>query len=308
MTTARLSLRTLRTLELDPVADIKYFSAASGMWVDGQDLYVVADDELVLGIFSLQDSGPGRTSSILAGKLPDDPKQRKALKPDFESLTCLPACARYPHGALVALGSGSTEQRKRGMLWPFVSAGKLAEAPRLFSLQALYAPLEETFADLNIEGLTIHGDIFRLWQRGNNRHPHSALIDYRLDGLYRLLDTDATPTELLPQHVEHFDLGLAAGVPLTFTDAFALDDGRCLFTAAAENTDDSYRDGECVGAAIGLIGADRRLQNIWPLQPVHKVEGISVQQADDGRLRILLVTDADEPQVPALLLETWLAM
>lgn len=308
MTLSVLPLQVLRTLELEHAGNRRCFSAASGMWVENDTLYVVADDELELGVFDLQSQQPGRALSIIPGELPDDPVQRKKLKPDFESLTRLPVCSRYPHGALVAFGSGSTEQRKQGMLWPFAAPGQLAEAPLLFPLQALYGALEEEFADLNIEGLVIQGDSFKLWQRGNNLNPQSRVVEYRLDDLYALLDTQTGATAIQPQHIEHYDLGLAEGVPLTFTDAFALDDGRCLFTAAAENTDDSYRDGECVGAAIGLIGPDRQLQGIWPLQPVHKVEGISAQKVPDGQLRVLLVTDADDPQTPALLLETWLSV
>lgn len=303
-----LSLQVLRTLELEKTDGKCYFSAASGMWVENDTLFVVADDELELGVFALHSQQPGQTLTIIPEQLPDDLKQRKQQKPDFESLTRLPASSRYPHGALIALGSGSTQQRKQGMLWPFLAAGKLAAAPQLFPLQALYGPLEEKFADLNIEGLTIQGDCFKLWQRGNNLNLRSAVAEYRLDDLYGLLDAQAGVADMLPQHIEHYDLGLAGGVPLTFTDAFALEDGRCLFTAVAENTDDSYRDGECVGAAIGLIDENRQLQGIWSVEPVHKIEGISVQKVADGRLQVLLVTDADDPQVPALLLETWLPM
>lgn len=306
MTLSVLPLQIVRVLELEQAGARRCFSAASGMWVENETLYVVADDELELGVFAWQSQQPGRTLSIIPGELPDDPARRKELKPDFESLTRLPACERYPHGALVAFGSGSTDQRKRGMLWPFAAPGQLAEAPQLFSLQALYGPLEQEFADLNIEGLVIQGDSFKLWQRGNNLNPQSSVIEYRLDDLYVLLDGQADVAAIQPLYIEHYDLGLAEGVPLTFTDAFALDDGRCLFTAAAENTDDSYRDGDCVGAAIGLIGPDLKLQGIWPVQPVHKIEGISAQKEPDGRLRVLLVTDADDPETPALLLETWL--
>lgn len=308
MSMSVLSLQVLRILELEQAGKNRCFSAASGMWVENDTLYVVADDELELGVFDLQSEKPGRALGIIPGELPDDPAQRKKLKPDFESLTRLPACSRYPHGALIALGSGSTELRKQGVLWPFVSSGQLAEAPQLFSLQALYGPLEKEFADLNIEGLVIRGDSFKLWQRGNNLNPQSSVIEYRLDDLYALLDGQAGVVSIQPQRIEHHDLGLAEGVPLTFTDAFALDDGRCLFTAAAENTDDSYRDGECVGAAVGVIGVDGQLQGIWPVQPVHKIEGISAKEMPEGQLRVLLVTDADDPETPALLLETWLSV
>ena len=78
-----------------------------------------------------------------------------------------------------------------------------------------------------------------------------------------------------------------------------------MFTAAAENTDNSYLDGECVGAAIGLIDAQRQLRWLRPVLPVYKLEGISAQQVDD-QLQIYLVSDADNPDIPAQLLETYI--
>lgn len=299
-----LELRSVRELLLASSCMQTHLSAASGMWIIANTLYVVADDELVLGMFSMLDTEPGQALTIIAGELPKDAKQRKATKPDFESLTCLPGCARYTYGALLALGSGSTEQRKRGMLWPFDAQQQLVDKPQLFNLQALYQPLEQVFADLNIEGVVIQGDCLKLWQRANNQYRDNAVIEYSLADLYAVLDAEQEIGNLQPQRIDYYDLGEVAGVPLTFTDAYALEDGACVFTAAAENTDNSYLDGECVGAAIGLIDAQRQLRWLKPVQPIYKLEGISAQQVDK-QLQIYLVSDADNPEIPAQLLETY---
>ena len=301
-----LELRSVRELLLGGSCAQPHLSAASGMWIAGHTLYVVADDELVLGMFSMLDTEPGQTLAILAGELPKDAKQRKAAKPDFESLTCLPNCADYPYGALLALGSGSTEQRKRGMLWPFDAQQQLVEKPQLFNLQALYQPLEQVFADLNIEGVVIQGDCLKLWQRANNQHRDNAVIEYTLADLYAVIEEKNETLNLQPQRIDYYDLGEVSGVPLTFTDAYALEDGACVFTAAAENTDNSYLDGECVGAAIGLIDAQRQLRWLKPVQPVYKLEGISAKQMGK-QLRFYLVSDADNPEIPAQLLETYIS-
>lgn len=298
-----LKLRIVRDLLLNNAAAQPYLSAASGMWIVNNTLYVVADDQLQLGVFSLLDTEPGDALTIISGALPTDGKQRKALKSDFESLTGLPASAEYPYGALLALGSGSTELRKRAMLWPFNQQQKLVDKPLLFSLQALYQPLEALFGDLNIEGVVVQGDCLKLWQRANNQLRDNAVIEYCLSEFYRLIDAQPQDVESIqPQHIERYDLGEVAGVPLTFTDAYALPDGMCLFAAAAENTNDSYLDGECVGAAIGLIDQRRQLRWIKAVQPTYKIEGISAQQVA-GQLKIYLVSDADNPSVPAELLE-----
>lgn len=299
-----LQLRPMRKLMLNSSCTQAHLSAASGMWIVGQTLYVVADDELVLGVFSMLDSKPGQALTIIQGELPSDAKLRKAAKPDFESLTCLPICARHPYGALLSLGSGSTEQRKRGMLWPFDAQQQLVGEPQLFNAQALYKPLEQVFADLNIEGVVIQGDCLKLWQRANNQHPDNAVIEYKLSDLYAVINAQLETLNLQPQRIDYYDLGEVAGVPLTFTDAYALEDGACVFTVAAENTDNSYLDGECVGAAIGLIDAQRQLRWLKPVQPIYKLEGISAKQVDK-QLQIYLVSDADNPEIPAQLLETY---
>lgn len=303
MPTEPLTLRSVRELLLNKTTGKPHLSAASGMWIYNDTLYVVADDELVLGVFSMQNDQLGQTLTIIPGALPQEAKQRKAAKPDFESLTYLPASAMYPHGALLALGSGSTEQRKRGMLWPFNQQQQLVPAPQLFDLQPLYQPLESVFADLNIEGVVIQGNRLKLWQRANNQQRNNAVIEYPLADVYAVINAQQQILNLQPQRIDYYDLGEVAGVPLSFTDAYALEDGACLFTAAAENTDNSYLDGECVAAAIGLIDAQRQLRWLKPVQPIVKIEGISAKHLGD-QLQILLVSDADNPATAAQLLET----
>lgn len=299
-----LTLRVVRELLLDKSYAQAHLSAASGMWIANGTLYVVADDALELGVFAMHSKLPGHTLTIIPGTLPSDAKLRKAAKPDFESLTFIPASEHYPSGALLAFGSGSTVQRKRGMIWPFNAQHELVDKPQIFDLKALYEPLEQVFADLNIEGVLIQSDCLKLWQRANNQHRDNAVIEYDAALLYALiLAKPQDNLNLQPQHIERYDLGEVAGVPLTFTDSFALPDGACLFSAAAENTDNSYADGECVGAAIGLIDQQRQLRWIRSVSPTYKIEGISAQQ-QGSQLQVWLVSDADNPNVPANLLET----
>jgi len=73
---------------------------------------VVADDELHLGVFHATDAGPGHLMRLFPGRLPHPKAARKARKPDAEALTRLPPFAGCPHGALLAIGSGS----KRGWM------------------------------------------------------------------------------------------------------------------------------------------------------------------------------------------------
>lgn len=104
-----------------------------------------------------------------------------------------------------------------------------------------------------------------------------------------------------PLRTTLFDLGmLVDGVPLGFTDGAAVPGGAggWFFSAVAENTDDSYADGECVASAIGWVGADGELLRMAALKGAPKVEGIAL----DGETRLLMVTDADDPERASRLL------
>ena len=98
-----------------------------------------------------------------------------------------------------------------------------------------------------------------------------------------------------------FPLGTFEGAPLSFTDGAALGGGAFAFTAVAEAADDSYADGACVAAAIGIIDGNDRMHSLWQLEPPLKVEGIDARLTDKA-LELMVVTDADDASVPAQLL------
>ena len=103
-----------------------------------------------------------------------------------------------------------------------------------------------------------------------------------------------------PLAIQCVDLGGTGGIPFTFTDAAALPNGDMVFTAVAEDTEDSYNDGPCAGAAIGILESDGHLRHLLRLDPIQKIEGVDAR-LDGNVIRLLLVTDADDPNVPASL-------
>lgn len=274
-----------------------HLSAASALVRTGGYLYVVADDELHLGVFDEKGLQPGRLLQLFAGELPLTKAERKAAKPDLEALALLPAGEGLDHGALLALGSGSTLTRQTGVLLALDAVGAVAGDPRLLDLAALYAPLRERFSDLNIEGAFLLGEQFILLQRGNQGGSANAVVRYAWSDLRACL-IDATAAAPTPQAIDVMQLGELDGVALGFTDGAALAGGRWLFSAVAENTTDSYQDGACVGTLIGLVEADGAVQRIAELDGRWKVEGIALDEAGD----LLLVTDADDPATAASLL------
>lgn len=299
-----LQTRILRELHVDGapgVTGLAHLSAASGLVKLGNRLFVVADDEHHLAMFELSNTAPGRLVPIFDGELPLRHKARKAAKPDCEALLLLPAFGSYPHGALMAIGSGSRPSRQRGVLLALDIVGEIRGKVRTVDLTPLLAPLHEHFADLNLEGAFVHGDTLSLLQRGNSSSAINARIDLSWLDLQRwLADSGPVPG---PASIIRFELGEIDGVPLTFTDAAALPGGDWLFSAAAEDTSDTYSDGICAGSAIGLVDAGGTIRALERLSLNCKVEGIAAWIIGE-EIELLLVTDADDRRMPALLLST----
>jgi len=264
-----LQLRQLATLHL---------SAASALVCQGQNLWVLADDALVLQRYNLNGDWQAELT-LLPDELPADAKQRKRLKPDFEALLSLPG------DGLLALGSGSTERRCRGCL---VESGSV----RVIDLSPLYGALAEHFQDLNIEGGAVfHGQLL-LAQRGNGRGRENALVLLDLPQVLRDLQDGQLSAAAL-QRIVPLQLPELDGVPLSLTDLSMAPSGTLYFTATAEATDSSYLDGACVGSVLGRFDAQLAIVELNRLTPVVKIEGLAFQA--DGRP--LLVADADDPTI-----------
>ena len=277
-----------------------YLAAASGLVRVGEWLYVIADDEVSLGIFPAAGSAPGRRLRLFDAATPPGAALPKAVKPDLEVLTHLPAAAFPPHGALLALGSCSTPARCWGVLVPLSEEGTPG-VPQLVDLAPLCARLSRELPTLNLEGAAVVGGVLRLLHRGNGRSGGNASIDLDLPGLLAHFAAPAALPDAVLRNVLTHDLGWLAGIHLTFTDASPLPDGRLVFSAVAEDAPDAYVDGPCAGAAIGLLDADCRLISLEPLHPTLKVEGVHAT-AEAGRISLLLVADGDDPQQAAPLL------
>jgi len=296
-------LRKLRELDVKaPTAPERpaYVSAASGLVVVGSQFYVVADDEMCLGVFPLIGNEPGTWSKIFAGDLPTDKAERKHVKPDLESLLLLPPLDRSAQCALFAIGSGARSTRSRGALLPLDADGAIAGPTKSIDLSLLFAAFARQVGELNIEGAVVLNDKLQFLQRGNKGAGINALIAVALSEALRSLAEGHTP-ELSFNHRE-YELGSIDDIPLGFTDAAALPDGRIVFTAVAEDTDNSFSDGRCAGACVGILAADGQLQGMQRLQPSVKVEGIDAR-VRNGRTQLLLVSDADDTSVPASLYE-----
>ncbi|MFN3436892.1 MAG: DUF6929 family protein [Acidovorax sp.] len=283
----------------------QHLSAASGLVRSGPTLYVVADDELHLGVF--EDTvaagaapGPGDLVRLLEGDLPPEAAPRKKAKPDFETLARLPALPGCPAGALLALGSGSTTNRETAVLLGLAGPGRLSGRTAIVSLSRLYAPLRKRFADLNIEGAWVADGHLHLLHRGNQSDARSACIRYDWSGIAPwLAGLQAQPPEI--KNLQVLDLGSVDGVALSLTDGVPLEGGDWMFSAVAEDTRDSVADGACVASALGVVTADGNVRRLAHLYGAPKVEGIAVQREGNDWL-VTMVTDPDDRAVASQLL------
>jgi hypothetical protein len=278
MTQTPLALRTLAALDV---------AAASGIAMRDGKLYVIADDQRELAVYTLAGVRCGNIV-LQPGALPDDPAERKRQKPDFEALLSL------PDGSLLALGSGSAPGRDQGALVRF-DAQTISVAA--IDLSDLYARLRSELPELNIEGGTVWQGELYLASRGNGPHRDNALI--RLD-LARASEA-LRHSRALPAHaaldLQRVLLGELRGVPLGLTDLAVLQ-GQLLFAAAAEATESTYDDGACAGSVLGALTPAGLAGDVIEVCPRVKIEGVCAQPGSG----LWLVADADDPRARAPLM------
>lgn len=221
----------------------------------------------------------------------------KHLKPDFEAAcpVSLPGT-----GGVLLLGSGSTSGRMRASLVT-LPAATFAVAGLEPVYRDVAAALGLRREQLNLEGACAIGDRLRWFQRGNlAAGKPTASVDVDLAALLTLVTGADPAARVTVGHPRFYDLGAVGGVALAVTDAVALADGRVLVSAAAEDTPNAVDDGPVVGAALALLD-DREVLAVAalpaPAGEIHKVEGLAVRATTADGLRLLAVSDDDDPAV-----------
>lgn len=247
--------------------------AASGLVIFSGKFFIVSDDEI-----SLLHGIPGRkfeTLKLWDHILPEDPKKRKKVKPDFECL--------YLDGLkLYLIPSFSKKNRDQGAVVDLGKKGKIL-SHQILDLSALQKKLDKEIPDLNIEGGIMKNKILHLFQRGNGKDGTNSII------LCDDLSSDRFDIRKmkLPDH---------KGIPLTVTDA-TLKGETIYFTAVAEDTDSTYLDGEVVGSYLGTLDEKLKVSTLRELNFSGKPEGLSFDE--NGSL--FFVTDDDSREKPSRL-------
>ena len=294
-----LQLTKLRDLDVEaPSAPGRHphLSAASGVVRRGGFVYVIGDDELHLGVFSLSATEPGRLRRVFPGELPGDAAERSGVKPDLEALTVLPPFADHPYGALLGLGSGSAPERDRGFVCALAADGSIAREPDVIDLGPLYRLLREHVAELNVEGAATMGEQLWLLNRAKAGNGANMVAELSLSQLMGSLRDDLRLDAQELENVRAYDLGEIDGIELTFSDATPIADRLLVFTASAEAEDGGIR-----GSVVGTLGLDGRVQRLRTIDRRWKVEGVHAT-IDTGVLDFTFVCDQDDPEEPSPLL------
>ena len=255
-----------------------FISAASGLVVHANKIFVISDDENFLGIYDFE-TQTGLKSILFHELLPDDKLLRKKQKGDFEALIDLPLLKK-----LLVVPSGSTQQRVRGAL--LFENGDFAQE---INFAPLYSLLAQQIEEINIEGGLTFQDELWLFQRGNGVGNKNALIVLNL--------TDFLSQQPLQPRVLAISLGLLNNVPLSFTDATKAD-GLILFLAVAEDSQSTYLDGTVVGSVLGLMNKSGEILETMVIETTSKPEGLSYNPLEKC---FYIVTDDDDSTRPASL-------
>jgi len=279
--------------------------AGSGLAWFGGKIAVIQDDANFIALID-PDSGQVEALALPEGegglRQFDDGRGNKRYKLDLEACVSVPVTNGE---ILVALGSGSSEQRDRVVLVNPTGHAKRLDATGLY--ERLRSEKAFSGSEMNIEGAAFIDRRLRLFNRGNGAWrdgipPRNASCDLLWDELHTYLqDPSFHPVPSL-LNITQYELGELGGTSLTFTDSATIG-SILLYTAAAENSPDALTDGAVTGSVVGIlreaVGRWIELRDTQGSLIREKIEGICPAREDNGR--IWLVVDADDPTRPTLL-------
>ena len=284
------------TLQLLQFLLLANFPSGSSINYYENKLYLLGDDARTIIVL---DTHYRLLDSL---RLFDYPEKRipKSQKIDLES-SAIVTIAGNRH--LVALGSGSTNDRKKILLVPLTTGGTIDHSKPVISKSTLVFVDRLTKGGVkvvNIEGATIMGRSLILANRGNRNDPSNYIIITAEDFWSRQREATLriVPIELKGSHRE--SLGISELFYVESKDMI-------LFTFTSEGTNNAYDDGMIGGSYIGWVKnvaeklkqANLGLDGMISLSDAsnefknQKIEGICVEHVSDDELLLHLVSDND---------------
>lgn len=271
-----------------------FLSPTSGVVKLGDRVFVVSADTSTLAEFSLANLvEPGSLLEMIPSDSNLLPETESAgTKPKFESLIHLSAEDIPPGGALLAVPSGTNTNHPTGVLLLLDDTGAV-QNQKLVDFKSLYGILASSIPDLNIEGSVCSAEKVYLFQRGNSNGSRNAVIELHKDRFIDCLRYFASVESIALSSITDCELDVIHGCRLGFTDAAALEDGRIVFTAAAEES------GLCKGFAIGLMSKELKILKLKKFDKGPQIEGIFAESLKPPLL--WMVFDKTAPETPSSL-------
>lgn len=266
----------MQKFQLELFFHIIGIGSASGLILNGTNLYLISDNSHILYDYSLTDKKLDKINIApqgYTGPLENVPKKEKA---DYEALTSFGE-------ELYLFGSGSTQ--KRNTILHVDGQSKKVHPP--IDATDLYIAMQE-FSEIDKENFNIEvavndGSTWYVFNRGNGPKGQNGV--FTLEG-----DINETAFQFIYNEVT---LPKINGAPSSFTDA-TLVDGKLYFLAAAEKTTSTYKDGEVAGTLIGRMDPESmEVEFTEVISTKNKFEGITLFKKQGNTLEFLLCEDTD---------------
>ncbi|MHA3788059.1 DUF6929 family protein [Flavobacterium hauense] len=266
----------MQKFQLELFLHIIGIGSASGLLLNGTNLYLVSDNSHILYDYNLTDKKLDKINIApqgYNGPLENVPKKEKA---DYEALTSIGE-------ELYLFGSGSTA--KRNTILHVDAQSKKVHPP--IDATELYLAMQD-FGEINpdnfnIEAVANDGSNWYVFNRGNGPKGQNGV--FTMTG-----DINETAFQFVYNEVK---LPKINGAPSSFTDAIFVDD-KLYFLAAAEKTTSTYKDGEVAGTLIGRMDPESmEVEFTEVISTKNKFEGITLFKKNGNKLEFLLCEDTD---------------
>ena len=250
---------------------INGLGATSGLIYLNQDLFLIGDNSGFLYKYNIENKNLFKFP-ILENAIDNIEKKDK---PDFESIT-------LKNNKLHIFGSGSTKKRDLKVIFDLETHDFEDK-----NLSDFYDKLKQNSdfnnSDLNIEGAFYQNDNLYLFNRGNG--------DTSLNGIF------IYNKEFDNVIFKKFSLPVINNIEASFTDAILLDNN-IYFLACAENTSNTYDDGEIYGSILGIIDFETfEITNTIQITDNQKFEGLTFFSQQENEINFLLCEDNDTEEL-----------
>jgi len=276
-------------LNLLDYKELKSYPSGSGIEFHDDKIYLVGDDAKDILVMSRK----WKDEQLI--NIFDSTQERipKKIKADLEATAIVHLDTMV---YLLVMGSGSTDQRNKGIMLNVETGDKTEIDCTLF-----YKRLKENgIIDLNIEGATEVSDYMIFCNRGNKTHPANELIVTNKD-FFR--NQQNAPIGLL-----NIDMSEYEGTMALSGACYSYEHDWLIFTASTEDTADSYHDGTIGKSYLGIIeDAYRkitknrvRVNELIDLAKTtkkfdgFKIESVCIQSERKYRMKLHLVADNDD--------------